>query len=75
MQVTGLRSGTLYPMLMRLYERGWLERRWETAEESGGVPRHLYRATAEGDRGMGGALAAAHHRAPVVRPLAPGPAQ
>jgi DNA-binding PadR family transcriptional regulator len=44
---TRLRSGTLYPILIRLTERGWLETRWEFAEESG-RPRHMYRLTSEG---------------------------
>lgn len=46
---TGLKSGTLYPILMRLAERHWLETRWEQAER-GTPPRHLYRLTATGLR-------------------------
>jgi DNA-binding PadR family transcriptional regulator len=49
-QRTGLRSGTLYPLLMRLAERGWLETRWEEPERPGRPPRHVYRLTAEGAR-------------------------
>ena|SRR5215471_11995059 len=48
-QSTGLLSGTLYPVLMRMAERGLLETRWETPE-GGRPPRHLYRFTAEGLR-------------------------
>jgi len=44
---TGLKSGTLYPILMRLSERGWLEARWDAAEP-GRPPRHLYRLTGAG---------------------------
>lgn len=44
---TGLKSGTLYPILMRLTERGWLEARWDAAE-LGRPPRHLYRLTGAG---------------------------
>lgn len=44
---TGLKSGTLYPILMRLTERKLLETGWETSEP-GKPPRHLYRLTAEG---------------------------
>ncbi|MBT9333271.1 PadR family transcriptional regulator [Paracidobacterium acidisoli] len=44
---TGLKSGTLYPILMRMAERKLLETSWETAEE-GRPPRHLYRLTVEG---------------------------
>jgi PadR family transcriptional regulator, regulatory protein PadR len=44
---TGLKSGTLYPILIRLAERKLLETSWE-AVETGKPPRHLYRFTAEG---------------------------
>lgn len=44
---TGLKSGTLYPLLMRLAERKLLETAWE-AGEPGRPPRHMYRFTAEG---------------------------
>jgi DNA-binding PadR family transcriptional regulator len=46
---TGLKSGTLYPILMRLAERRLLETSWETVE-AGKPPRHLYRLTADGLR-------------------------
>jgi PadR family transcriptional regulator PadR len=46
---TGLKSGTLYPILMRLAERKLLETSWETPE-IGKPPRHLYRLTADGMR-------------------------
>jgi len=46
---TGLKSGTLYPILIRLAERKLLETSWETAEV-GKPPRHLYRLTPEGMR-------------------------
>ena len=45
---TGLRSGTLYPLLMRLSEQGLLEQRWQEAERPGLPPRHVYRLTARG---------------------------
>ncbi len=44
---TGLKSGTLYPILMRLAERKLLEASWETAE-IGKPPRHMYRFTPNG---------------------------
>jgi PadR family transcriptional regulator, regulatory protein PadR len=44
-KATGLASGTLYPILMRLEERGLLEARWEFNERR---PRHIYRLTADG---------------------------
>lgn len=45
---TGLKSGTLYPILVRLADRGWLEARWTEPARVGRPPRHLYRLTAEG---------------------------
>src|SRR5580704_16387734 len=44
---TGLKSGTLYPILMRLADRALLETRWEVAE-AGKPPRHMYRLTTAG---------------------------
>jgi PadR family transcriptional regulator PadR len=44
---TGLKSGTLYPILMRLAERKLLETSWDTTE-TGKPPRHLYRLTPAG---------------------------
>jgi len=45
---TGLRSGTLYPLLMRLSEQGLLEQRWQEPERPGLPPRHVYRLTGAG---------------------------
>ena len=45
---TGLRSGTLYPLLIRLHERGLLEAEWRQPEQPGRPPRHAYRLTAAG---------------------------
>jgi PadR family transcriptional regulator PadR len=47
-RATGLKSGTLYPMLARLEERGLLEAAWEQAQPDGRPPRHLYRLTDAG---------------------------
>lgn len=44
---TGLKSGTLYPLLMRLEAQGLLEARWQPTLE-GRPPRHLYRLTGSG---------------------------
>lgn len=44
---TELKSGTLYPILIRLAEHQMLETAWEAAEP-GRPPRHLYRLTREG---------------------------
>ncbi len=48
MKTTGLKSGTLYPILMRLHERGVLEAEWRPPVEAGKPPRHAYRLTADG---------------------------
>jgi PadR family transcriptional regulator, regulatory protein PadR len=53
----GLQSGSLYPILVRLFERDLLEARWETDLPTGRPPRHLYRLT-----GRGLEYAAAHAR-------------
>ncbi|MGH9453196.1 MAG: PadR family transcriptional regulator [Terriglobia bacterium] len=44
---TGLKSGTLYPILMRLEKYKLLEAQWVTMEE-GIPPRHTYRLTPNG---------------------------
>jgi DNA-binding PadR family transcriptional regulator len=44
---TGLKSGTLYPILMRLEKYALLEARWVATEE-GVPPRHTYRLTPNG---------------------------
>ena len=48
MKVAAISSGTLYPLLARLTEDGWLESRWEESELPGKPPRQLYRLTAAG---------------------------
>jgi PadR family transcriptional regulator, regulatory protein PadR len=45
---TGLKSGTLYPILMRLTDRGLMEARWQDQQPPGRPRRHLYRLTPEG---------------------------
>jgi PadR family transcriptional regulator, regulatory protein PadR len=45
---TGLKAGSLYPILMRLADRGQLEARWEPSQQPGIPARHLYRLTAAG---------------------------
>jgi PadR family transcriptional regulator PadR len=44
----GLKSGSLYPILMRLADIGLLESRWEQSPPAGRPPRHLYRLSATG---------------------------
>ena len=47
---TKLSSGTLYPILLRLEEAGWVESRWETADprELGRPRRRFYQTTGVG---------------------------
>jgi PadR family transcriptional regulator, regulatory protein PadR len=65
---TGLKSGTLYPVLIRLADRGLVEARWEDEQPAGRPRRHLYRLTAEGLAVAEGALARASSsaRAPAT---------
>ncbi|WP_442914354.1 PadR family transcriptional regulator [Kribbella sp. NBC_00709] len=43
-----MNSGSLYPILLRLSERGLLGAMWESDAEPGRPPRHLYRLTDDG---------------------------
>lgn len=47
-KATGLKSGTLYPLLMRLFDQGHLESKWQAAQGRGRPPRHIYRLTPSG---------------------------
>jgi PadR family transcriptional regulator, regulatory protein PadR len=44
----GVKSGTLYPLLMRLEAQGLLEAQWVESNLPGRPPRHVYRLTAAG---------------------------
>ena len=48
MAEAGVKSGTLYPLLMRLEAQGLLEARWVDSSQPGRPPRHVYRLTAAG---------------------------
>jgi DNA-binding PadR family transcriptional regulator len=43
-----LKSGTLYPLLIRLSEQGLLDSEWRPAAKPGRPARHAYRLTAAG---------------------------
>jgi DNA-binding PadR family transcriptional regulator len=45
---TGLKSGTLYPILIRLADRGLVEACWQDEPAPGRPRRHLYRLTSAG---------------------------
>ncbi len=56
--VTRLKSGTLYPILIRLADRGLVEACWQEEPAPGRPRRHLYRLTADGAASAARALAA-----------------
>lgn len=58
-----LRSGSLYPILVRLADRDLLEATWERGVPRGRPPRHLYRLT-----GRGREYAAERAAAPATPP-------
>ena len=45
---TELKAGSLYPILIRLADRGLLEAQWESDPPPGRPARHLYRLTTAG---------------------------
>src|SRR5262249_34058653 len=47
-QQLDIKPGTLYPILMRLADRGLLETAWDSDVPAGRPPRHLYRLTGSG---------------------------
>ena len=49
-KATELKSGTLYPILQRLHEQGYLAAEWEPSPHEGRPPRHVYRLTEDGLR-------------------------
>jgi PadR family transcriptional regulator, regulatory protein PadR len=54
---TGLKSGTLYPILIRLADRGLVEACWEEEQPAGRPRRHLYRLSPDGLAAARAALA------------------
>jgi PadR family transcriptional regulator, regulatory protein PadR len=67
-QQTGLKSGTLYPILIRLAEQGWLETRWTEPERQGRPARHTYRLTQVGARAASALVAKGQGESAVRRP-------
>jgi PadR family transcriptional regulator PadR len=47
-KLTGLKSGTMYPLLMRLSDRGYLDEKWEASDAPNRPRRHLYRLSQAG---------------------------
>ena len=54
-KLTGLKSGSLYPILIRLSDRALLESRWLEPLGPGRPPRHAYRITRAGLQAFAGA--------------------
>ena len=48
MQRTALKSGTLYPILIRMTERGLVTAEWVPSEQPGRPPRHVYTLSRQG---------------------------
>ncbi len=68
---TSLKSGTLYPILVRLADRGLVEASWEDDQPAGRPRRHLYRLTSDGLTIAADALAAAAARRRAATGLSP----
>jgi PadR family transcriptional regulator, regulatory protein PadR len=66
-QELGIKAGSMYPILMRLADRGLLETSWETDGPAGRPPRHLYRLTGAG-QAMAAELAVEPTRRPRLEP-------
>jgi len=65
---TGLKSGTLYPLLIRLNDQGLLESKWMEPDPPGKPPRHAYKL---GSSGLAFAREITEHAtAPARRELA-----
>ncbi len=69
----GIQAGSMYPILMRLADRGLLETSWETERVPGRPARHLYRLTGAGRAHAGAAAAAARAAGPAAATV-PAPA-
>src|SRR5687768_9434793 len=48
MKETGLQSGTLYPLLMRMADKSLVEAEWREPVQPGRPARHAYRLTTAG---------------------------
>ena len=71
-QQLDIKPGSLYPILMRLTDRGLLEATWDTDVPAGRPPRHLYRLTGSG-RALATELAADTAAAAARAPRRPEP--
>ncbi len=69
MQATGIKSGTLYPLLIRLKDSGLLECQWSEPAAKDRHPRHLYRLTKKGVSFAQNLLESRAHRPEPNKPL------
>ncbi len=67
---SGVRPGTLYPMVNRMIDEGWLQAGWEngTAESLGRPPRRWLTLTDRGRSELGAVLSAARRSKRFGRP-------
>jgi PadR family transcriptional regulator, regulatory protein PadR len=73
-QTLDLKAGTVYPILIRLAERGLVETAWEQAAPLGRPPRHLYRLSPAGAdylAGLDAEAGSAHHATSRARSARP----
>lgn len=70
MRVTGLPSGTLYPILQRLQDAGWVEAEWEQIDpvEQARPARRYYHLTPTGAESARLALAELHAQTAPGKP-------
>ena len=62
----GIQAGSMYPILMRLADRGLLQTSWETEPVPGKPPRHLYRLTGAGRAAAASAAATMPSASPAL---------
>jgi DNA-binding PadR family transcriptional regulator len=66
-RATGLKSGTIYPILIRCAETGLLESKWLEPAATGRPPRHAYRILPKGTMALEAARAIGTSLGPRVR--------
>jgi DNA-binding PadR family transcriptional regulator len=70
MKAAEIKSGTLYPLLARLTQAGWLEAEWEQHDpDAGRPPRKFYRLSKDGMARARTTLAEAHAATAPAKPL------
>jgi PadR family transcriptional regulator PadR len=69
-RASGLPSGTIYPILRRLEDEGWLASRWEDIDEGqeGRRRRRYYRLTGSGSRLASEAVVQQRHGLRMLMP-------